>query len=425
MTTLESTMSDSNIECPVGSVGADYEPFSAATTYQVLKRARDEEPVFYSPEINYWVITRREDILKVFRDPDRFSAQITLSPVTPFTDEVAELFKTEGFSAQPVQSNCDRPDHTRIREISSQILNARHYQSLEPEVRRIAGEFLAKLEGKPSVDLVHEIFYEFPAHVLFMILGIPDKDVAKIKRWADNRLLMTFGHLTATQQKKCAEDMVAYWKYCEALVADRLAKPRDDYPSHLVVARNGDDAVMTINEITSVVFGLLLAGHETTTNLSANALVSLLDQRDNWEAICKAPDLIPNAVEEALRFNTSVICWRRKALQDVEVGGKEIPAGANLLLALASANHDEKEFDHPERFDVHRANARRHISFGSGIHFCIGAPLARIELKVLLELLSSAYPDMRLSEQEFDIIETVSFRGPKQVWVDLNPTAPE
>jgi cytochrome P450 len=96
-----------------------------------------------------------------------------------------------------------------------------------------------------------------------------------------------------------------------------------------------------------------------------------------------------------------------------------------LLLALASANHDEEEFDHPERFDVHRTNARRHISFGSGIHFCIGAPLARLELKVLLELLSSAYPDMRLSDQEFDIIETVSFRGPKQVWVDLNPALPK
>ncbi len=421
MTTLESTMLNATVQCPAGSVGADYDPFGAAATYQVLRRARAEEPVFYSPQINYWVVTRREDILKIFRNPDVFSAQITLSPVTPFTDEVGEIFREGGFAAQPVQSNCDRPDHTRIREISSEILNAPRYHALEPEIRRIASEFLSRLDGKHRVDLVKEIFYEFPAHVLFLILGIPEADVTKVKRWADNRLLMTFGHLSGEDQARCARDMVAYWKFCKELVADRLTHPKNDYPSHLIKARGGDDSVMTLNEITSVVFGLLLAGHETTTNLSANALCSLLTYRENWKAICLDASLITNAVEEALRFNTSVICWRRKALQEVDVAGVKIPEGANMLLALASANRDEEQFTDPDRFDVHRKNARRHISFGSGIHFCIGAPLARLELKILLELLTHAYPNMKLLEQELDIIETISFRGPKELWVELDP----
>ena len=425
MTTLDSNPTLQAGLCPAGSVGAEYDPFGAARTYELFARARAEEPVFYCPEIDYWVISRRQDILDIFRNPDVYSAQITLSPVTPFSDAVIRLFQEGGFSAQPVQSNCDRPDHTRIREISSQILSATNYAAMEPEVRRIAGEFMQRLHqqqqaGAKQVDLMKEVFYEFPAHVLFLILGIPEHDVPKIKSWADNRLLMTFGHLSEAEQLRCAEDMLAYWKYCEALVADRQAQLKDDYPSHLLKARNGDDSIMTINEIVSVVFGLLLAGHETTTNLSANTFRSLLTHRQNWEAICAEPELIVNAVEESLRFNTSVICWRRKTLQDVEIAGREIPAGSNLLLGLASANHDESEFEAPEKFDVRRKNARRHISFGSGIHFCIGAPLARLEVKVLLQVISEQFPQLRLLDQDFEMIETVAFRGPKAVWVSLD-----
>ncbi len=424
MTTLDSNPTTQPATCPAGSVGAEYDPFGAQRTYELFARARREEPVFYCPEIDYWVISRRRDVLDVLRNPDVYSAQITLSPVTPFSGAVTELFQQGGFSAQPVQSNCDRPDHTRIREISAQILSAANYAALEPDIRRIAAEFLQRLPPAGSaqpVDLLKSVFYEFPAHVLFLILGIPDADVPKIKAWADNRLLMTFGRLDEQQQLRCAEDMLAYWHYCEDLVADRAANLRDDYPSHLLRARNGDDRVMSINEIVSVVFGLLLAGHETTTNLSANAFRSMLTYPENWRAICAEPELIANAVEEALRFNTSVICWRRKTLQDVQIGGCNIPAGSNLLLGLASANHDEEEFEAPERFDVRRRNARRHISFGSGIHFCIGAPLARLELKVLLEMFSQRYPDMSLAPQSFEMIETVAFRGPKALWVNLGP----
>ncbi len=329
------------------SLGELYDPFSAAATYDIFAQARSE-------------------------DPETYSAQITLSPATPFTDEVLATLKEGGFAS------------------------------------------------KSEVDLVAEIFYEFPAHILFLILGIPDSDVRKIKQWADNRLFLTFGQLTPAEQLKCAKDMVAYWHYTEALVEQRSTSPGDDYPSQLLKLRDDDDSILTLNEIVSVVFGLLLAGHETTTNASANAFHTLLTHRENWQMICADPGLIPNAVHEALRFKSSVVCWRRKTMKSVEIAGTQIPAGANLLLALGSANRDEDRFDDAHVFDVMRKDANQNISFGYGKHFCVGAPLARLEMEVLLEEMTNRFPEMRLVEdQDIDIIRTIAFRGPTRLLVNL------
>lgn len=411
--------------CPVSGglspLSTRYDPFGASHTYENFALARKEDPVFFSPEINFWVITRREDILKIFRDPDRFSAQIALTPVTPFAPEALQILKDGNFGPQPVQSNCDRPDHTRIRAIASKSLNIKNFRSQEDHIRTLIRKAMDQFDPSTPVDLVAEMVYELPALVLFKIMGIPEKDVQMVKQWADNRLLMTFGRLNAQEQVECAKDMVLYWNYCKDLVQQKITNPGDDYPSTLLAERNGDDNIISINEINSLMFGLLLAGHETTTNLSANSLRSLLTYRENWEKICADPSLIPNAVEESLRFSSSVICWRRYTLEDVEIRGHKIPKGSNLLLALASANYDEDTFEEPEKFDITRANARDHISFGNGIHFCIGAPLARLELKILLEEITQRFPNMALtSDQDFDIIRTIAFRGPKEVWVNLN-----
>jgi cytochrome P450 len=187
--------------------------------------------------------------------------------------------------------------------------------------------------------------------------------------------------------------------------------------------RDGDDARLTLNEIASLVFGLLLAGHETTTNMTANALHALLAHHDRWERLVREPALIPNAVEETLRFASSVVCWRRRALVDVEIGDVAIQQGSNILLSLGSANHDEAHFAAPDTLDITRGNAREHVSFGHGLHFCLGAPLARLELRVILEELTRRFPTMRLAEDApLDLIRTIAFRGPRALWVDLKET---
>ena len=413
MTTLHSTAGTGADR--TDGLGARYQPFEHHGMYELFTRARLHEPVFFCPEINYWVVTRRDDVLPLLQDADRFSAEIALAPVTPLTREAGAILKA-GMGAEPTQVNCDPPKHTRIRNIAGRFLNMKRYTALEPEIRRLAREAVDALEGRAEIDLVADLVYEFPAHVLFLLMGIPPEDAPKIKAWADYRLLLTFGDLSPEEQERGARDTVAYWNYCVELVADRMDRPIDDYASFLLANREDASPPLSDNEITSLVFGLLLAGHETTTNLSANALLALLSHRDAWEAICADPVLIPNTVEEVLRCASSVVCWRRRPRQDVTIGSVTIPAGSNILLALGSANYDEQLFPEPDRFDITRSNAKEHVSFGRGTHFCIGAPLARLELKVLLEELTSRYPNLTLAAgQEVEYIRTIAFRGPKRL----------
>jgi cytochrome P450 len=170
---------------------------------------------------------------------------------------------------------------------------------------------------------------------------------------------------------------------------------------------------LTHPEVTTIVYGLLLAGHETTTNLLNNAFQRLLAERSAWEDLCRDPSLIPNAIEEVLRLDSSVIAWRRRTRQATEIGGVPVPAEADLLFLLGATNHDPMMFQDPERFDIRRPNARDHISFGHGAHFCLGAPLARLEARVVLEKFTSRFPALRLTPgQTLRFSHNISFRGP-------------
>jgi cytochrome P450 len=168
-----------------------------------------------------------------------------------------------------------------------------------------------------------------------------------------------------------------------------------------------------------VLFAFFTAGHETTASLIGNAVHQLLRHRASWEELCRVPELVPQAVEEILRYDTSVISWRRRATRATEIGGVSIPAGAQLLLLLGSANHDERVFDDPETLDLHRAGATRHLSFGHGIHHCLGAALARLEARIALEVLAERLAGLRLVEdQEIEVLPNTTFRGPRALHVE-------
>jgi cytochrome P450 len=199
----------------------------------------------------------------------------------------------------------------------------------------------------------------------------------------------------------------------------RSAQPRDDFTSDLILARDHDLPALSRHEVTTVVYGLLLAGHETTTSLIGNAMRRMLTDRVAWDEVRRAPELIPRAIEEVLRFDSSVIAWRRRTVQAVEIGGVAIPANANLLVLIGSANRDPEVFENPERFDIHRANAGEHLAFGFGNHFCLGAPLGRLEARIVLEEISARYPNMRLeASQTLRFLPNTSFRGPLSLRVE-------
>jgi cytochrome P450 len=415
---------DTATQCPVSRTGAafgkGYRPFEHDGMYAFFHRARAEQPVFWNEEIGYWVVTQREEVMAILRDPTRFSASVALSPVAPQPESLLTLLKDGGLKTEPTQVNCDAPKHTRIRASAGRFLNAKVFSGYEPQIREIVRGHIAGMRGKGRVNIVDSLTYEVPAKVLMRLLGVSDIDPRRIKEWGDNRLVMIFGQLSEAELLEGGRKLLDFWHYCEDLVAARMETPGDDYPSMMLALRDGDDSVLTINEIVSLMFGVLLAGHETTTNGTTNIILELLRHREAWEALCADPSRATQAVEEGLRFASPVVNWRRLALEDVEIGGVPIAKGEKILISLASANHDEAYFADPETYDLDRTNARDHCAFGYGTHFCIGAPLARLEIRIMIEELLSAFPNMALvPNQDIDWLPTISFRGPAALWVDL------
>lgn len=402
--------------CPFGD---NYRPFDHAGMYEFFAEARRREPVFYNRELDCWVITRYDDAQVIFKDPVTYSASNSQTPIEPFPPEVTRLLHDGGFTRQPTQANLDPPDHTRIRRIAGRFLSPKRFRQIEPEVRAIAREYIGRMRDRDEIDLVEAITYELPARVIFLLLGVPDVDVRKVKEWSGNRFNMVWGHVEPDEALSAGRQLLDYWNYCSALVADRMESPGDDYASYLLEARDGDDESVTINEIKSLVFGILLAGHETTSNGLANLFLELL-RTDQWRRVADNPELCANAVEEGLRFAPPFITWRRRTTTPVTIRGVDIPADATILIAMASTNRDEDAVSDSEQFIFDRDDPN-HLSFGLGIHFCMGASLARLEMKVMLEELTAAFPRMELVEnQQFEWERTISFRGPRQLLVRLN-----
>lgn len=408
----------SNAECPARGLEARFDPLDLTNPYPLLAEARASTPIFYSSEIDYWVVTRYDDIKAIFRDDETYTAENTITPIVPFSDAVNAMLDDGAYTPQPVLSNNVPPSHTRIRSYVNKLFTPRRMSTFEEAIRAIAHHAIDRIIDQKMVDLVAALTYEYPAYVLFHVLGVPEADVPQVKAWAGNRLKLYYGRPTPDEQSAMAKNLVPFWKYTVALVAEKHRDPQDDLTSDLIRLRNGDDSKLTLNEIASCMITLLVAGHETTTAQINNGLLHFLGQGDYWQQLCDTPNLIPQAVEEMMRHDPSVCAWRRIARKATIINGVKIPEGANLLLMLNSANRDSAVFPEPDYIDFARANVRDHLAFGYGIHYCVGAPLARLEMAILLDALAQRLPNLRLApDQTINYVQNISFRGPQSLVV--------
>jgi cytochrome P450 len=402
--------------CPFHPFSDDY----LADPYPTFAAAREEAPAFYSDEIDMWVVSRYRDVATVMSDTELFSASNSQDPLLPFSPEAGKVL-AEGFGYKPVMTNLDPPEHARIRRHNMTAFSARRVANLEPAIREIATTLLDDMLSEPRFDLVAGLAFPLPISVIFELVGFPHDDADKVKGWSGDRLTIMFGQPGEAEQLRVAEKMASLWQYCSEHVHRRTVERADDFTSALLDIRDADPNAISVSEITSVVMGLGIAGHETTTNLLTNAIRLLLGHREQWLELCGDPSLIPNAVEEALRFDSSVNAWRRLARIDVDLGeGVVIPEGSKVLVLLGSANRDGAEFEAPDRFDIHREAPRRHLSFGKGVHHCLGAPLARLEARIVLEEITRRAPDLQLADQQLDYPPIIAFRGPRELWLTHN-----
>jgi cytochrome P450 len=353
--------------------------------YPYYAMARQMAPVLYNDQIGAWNVFGYEDCRAILRNPGIFSSD-------------ASNF-IEGINRERQSMlGADPPRHTQLRGLVNLAFTPRRVAALEPRIRAIADEILARVIPTGQMDLVEDLSYPLPVIIIAELLGIPPEDRAVFKRWSDE-IVSRLGTDVGPNQE-IPEDMLTlqqeFSAYFEVQIERHRGEPKDDLIGALLKAEI-DGSKLTTDELLPFCILLLVAGNETTTNLIGNAVRCFLDFPAELERVRADLSLVPLAVEEVLRFRSPVQATIRFALEDTELGGQTIRRGQRAVLWLAAANRDAAEFPEPDRFEAGR-QPNRHLAFGLGIHFCLGAPLARLEAKVAIEELIRRIPSFRRSD---------------------------
>lgn len=370
-------------------------PEQRENPFAVLAQARREAPVFYAEAFGFWVVTRYDDVLAVLKDQETFSSVDALrSSSEPLPPEV-EAVLAGAWPEMPVIIDTDPPLHSRIRGLITRAFTPRRVAEMEPRIEALANELLDGLAADGSGDIVERFAWPLPLHVIGDLLGLPRADLPQLHHWSTDWLSLFQPVESVERQIELAHSVVALQRYFYEALEARAADPGDDLMSALLEARDASDEPLTMVEVMGVPLDLVVAGHVTVTRAIGSALALLFDHPDQLESLREAPASWPALIEEVLRLESPAQGLFRKTTRAVALGGAELPAEARVMVHFASANRDEQQFADADRFDLHRGDLGRHVAFGKGIHFCIGAPLARLELKIALPLLFERLPGLR------------------------------
>jgi len=411
--------------CPVSPRAAEFDPFGDGYQQdppEYVRWAREQEPVFYSPKLGYWVVTRYDDIKAVFRDNHTFSPSIALEKITPTGPEANAVLATYGYAMNRTLVNEDEPAHMPRRRALMDPFTPEALKHHEPMVRRLTREYVDRFIDDGRADLVDQMLWEVPLTVALHFLGVPEEDMDRLREYSIAHTVNTWGRPKPEEQVAVAHAVGNFWQLAGKIL-DKMRQDPDapGWMQYGIRKQKDYPDVVTDSYLHSMMMAGIVAAHETTANASANAIKLLLQHPDAWRELCEDPGLLPNAVEECLRHNGSVAAWRRLATRDTEIAGVPIPAGAKLLIVSSSANHDERHFADADFFDIRRENASDQLTFGYGAHQCMGKNLARMEMQIFLEELTRRLPHLRLAEQRFTYVPNTSFRGPEHLWVEWNP----
>ncbi len=371
-----------------------------ANPYPLYHRLRVEAPVYRSEAWGGWVLTRYADVVNVLRRPDRFSSagRVTylLNQLPP---EVRARAGTLEGHYQVGLAHSNPPDHTRLRALFRRTFTPRAIDGLRPRIQALTDELLDRVQPTGRMDVIGDLAYPLPATLIAGLIGAPPQDRDQFRRWAldINTLFSGGGRVTPDSMARAQQTLLAMRDYITDLVAERRRHPQRDIISDLVLAAQQGQRISPAELISSCVT-LFVAGHETTTYLIGNAILALLRNPDQLELLLRDPNLIEPAVEELLRYDTSVQRGWRIAATDVEIDGQRIVKGELVMPMLGAANRDPAQFPDPDRLDIQRSH-NKHITFGYGIHFCLGAPLARLEIPIVIATILRRIPGLRLADQ--------------------------
>jgi cytochrome P450 len=382
------------------------DPEFLADPYPTYHRLRAEDPVHHSP-LGFWVLTRYEDVSAVLRDP-RFIKE-------PLAALVAARFGVEvprGVGLSMLDR--DPPDHTRLRSLVSKAFTPRVVEGLRPRIQQIVDGLIDRARAAGSMDLIEEFAYPIPVNVICEMMGVPVEDHERFKGWSldiarglDSVMLPPDSEVP----RRSAAARHAISDYFRELIAERRASPRGDLLSALIVAEEAGDK-LNEEELLATCILILIAGHETTVNLIGNGVLALLRHPDELRRLRQTPALITSAVEELLRYDGPVQRTARVASMDATIGGRTIAKGDMVMPFIGAADRDPAQFPDPDRLDLSRVD-NRHIAFGWGIHFCLGAPLARVEGQIAIDTLVRRLPRLALVTESPEHRQSLTLRGLK------------
>jgi hypothetical protein len=380
-----------------------YDPAIAEDPHPTYRRLRDEAPVYWIERLGFFALSRYADVLAALRDPATFSSAHGL-----FLDQDPEAFL-------PNMQSTDPPRHDGLRKLALDAFTTRRVAALEARMRGIVRELLDGFAGRGACDLASELAWPFPATVICELLGVPSADRERFRGWSYD--------LATGARRGDGSNLAAASAVCDyfgELLAERRRVPRDDLVSALVAARLEGQALGE-EDLRGFCFLLVVAGHETTTNLLGNGFLLLAERPELRKELAADPSLIPGAVEEFLRYESPVQGLSRTVVREVELHGAKLRPGDKVHLLFAAANRDERAFERPDALEIRR-EPNPHLAFGHGVHFCLGAKLARLEAQVALEELLRRIPDFELACERVERLPSPMLRGVERLPVAFPPS---
>lgn len=388
----QAPLPDFDLFRPLRSSGALENPFAI---YALLRTVRPVMPMptpgFHGPGV--WFLTGYEEVNAALRDP-RFSADRLKAPLLRDNLERLPAFIQQTTQGARSMLNMDAPDHTRLRKLVNKAFTPRRISALRDRIENIVDELLEPVVPAGRMDVIADVAAPLPAIVIAELLGVPPEDHRQFKTWAAE-IVAGLGEVSLlARQERTAPAAQSLFAYLSEIITARRHEPKDDLISAMVLAQEEHDA-LTDNELLSTSNLLLIAGHETTTNLIGNGLLALLREPAELARLRNNLESMPTAIEELLRFDGPVQATVRVTTTDVELGGETIEEGSLVMIGIGAANHDPDVFPDPDRLDITR-DPNPHLGFGFGAHFCLGAPLARLEGEIALRALVDRFPNMAL-----------------------------
>jgi hypothetical protein len=390
-----------------------------ANPYPVFDQLRSNDPIFWSAENSYWILTRYADIVSLIQS-DQLSSNRIVAHAARMPNEAKQHFRPFFTAVSSWMLMIDPPDHTRLRGLVNKAFTPRVVENMRGLVQRLVDEMLAAAKKQGRMDIITDLANPLPATVISELLGVPATDQRQFKAWSDDIALALSGIDTAATKEELfalynlgQRSFLALSDYFRERVIELRRHPQENLLSALAQAEEQGDR-LTEDELFANCVLLMIAGHETTTNLIGNGVLALLQNPGQREALSANPELIVSAVEELLRYDSPVQKMGRIALADIHIAGKQIEKGQLVCFSFAAANRDPEQFESPNQLDIAR-KPNRHLAFGHGLHYCVGAALARLEGQIAINSILRSLPKLELANEKLEWHRNFTLRGLKSL----------